>query len=72
MVIVMYSNRVKNIEIPESIKELDYIAFQSCTSLEEIIIPSNVTTIGKSAFSLCYSLEKIRYNATAANDLPYH
>ncbi|MBO7647067.1 MAG: leucine-rich repeat domain-containing protein [Bacteroidales bacterium] len=43
--------------IPEDVRELNWYAFQHCTSLQHIEIPSSVNSIDKESFSDCKSLE---------------
>lgn len=47
------------IELPDTLKSIDYLAFKGCSSIETISIPSNVTSIGEFAFSDCKSLKNI-------------
>ena len=48
-----------NIEIPDSVTNIESLAFSGCTSLSNITIPSSVTSIGYSAFQYCRSLTSI-------------
>lgn len=41
------------------VKDLDYLAFSECTSLEKITIPKGVTTIGNGSFGECTSLKSV-------------
>ena len=52
--------------IPESVTEINGLAFSGCTNLTSITIPNNVTTITVSAFSGCTNLNTIKYNGTVA------
>lgn len=52
-----------HIEIPESVEEIEDLAFSGCTNLVEITIGENVKTIGYGAFSSCYKLEKVTFNS---------
>ena len=45
--------------IPESVMEIDWAAFCTCSSLTSITIPSSVKEIGQGAFSLCSSLTSV-------------
>lgn len=50
---------LKNIVIPEGVKEIKHCTFYYCTSLERITIPSTVTAIDGGAFSFCKSLKSV-------------
>lgn len=52
-------DKLKSIEIPDSITAIGNNAFYGCTSLESIVIPNSVTTIGSSAFYGCSSLTSV-------------
>jgi len=54
---------LKSIIIPESVKIIDYNAFENCSSLQEITIPENVRTIEKQAFRDCVNLMTVKFNA---------
>ena len=56
---VIYFANLKNISIPNSVKTIEFMAFQGCNSLEAINIPDSVTTIGEYAFLMCDSLKTI-------------
>lgn len=43
---------LKNVDLPNSIRTIEYCAFYGCTSLEEITLPEGLTTIGHGAFTL--------------------
>ena len=49
----------KNSFIPNSVKSLDYGAFNGVLGLTSIVIPSSVTKLGYFAFSSCEDLESI-------------
>lgn len=51
-----YFNTVTGVKIPESVKVIDYMAFQG-SGLKSIVIPDSVTEIGFEAFISCYTLE---------------
>ena len=42
---------LESIDIPESVKEIEYGAFMNCASLEDITIPDTVERIGTKAFA---------------------
>ena len=46
--------KLTSIELPTTIEEIRYAAFEGCTSLTgDLIIPDNIKTIGESAFKGC-------------------
>ena len=47
------------IELPNSLREIEESAFNGCTGLSSIVIPETVTDIGAGAFSQCVSLYEI-------------
>ena len=47
------------IQLSNSLKEIDYRAFYKCTSLRKISIPEGVEVIGEEAFRECQELEEI-------------
>ena len=49
---------MKRIELPETVTEIKKDAFNTCTSLQEIVIPKNVNHIDPTGFQECASLEK--------------
>lgn len=53
-----YSN-LTSVVIPNSVKTINYCAFQECNGLKSIIIPKSVTSIGNSAFLDCKNLTTI-------------
>lgn len=52
-------NKIKNIDLPDGVKEIDRFAFLNCASLESITIPDSVEKIGNTAFSHCRSLKSV-------------
>ncbi len=50
---------LKNIEFPESLKEIGGRAFEDCDSLVNIFLPKSVQKIGASVFSYCDKLESV-------------
>lgn len=60
-----YSGRdkLKSIQIPNSVTSIGYSAFYMCTGLTSIIIPDSVTTIGVDAFNGCTGLKNLTFGA---------
>ena len=52
-------NKLVSINIPSSVTEIGYGAFEDCSSLTSIEIPNSVTKIGGSAFRGCSSLKSV-------------
>lgn len=51
---------VQNIyNLPKSLTNIDYYAFEDCHSLETIILPTSITKIPDNCFKNCHSLERI-------------
>ena len=50
---------LKNITLPNSIKEIGYKAFAGCENLQSVILPNFVVKIGEEAFDGCSSLQSI-------------
>lgn len=53
------NNYLKNVSIPNSIKEIDDFSFELCTNITEIIIPDSVVKLGDKVFYGCSNLETI-------------
>ena len=53
------ASRLKNVILPNKLKEIGYGTFSSRVGLEQIEIPDTVTSIGDGAFFACYSLTTI-------------
>lgn len=52
--------KITEVNLPESLKEIGWNAFESCPNLKEIIIPDGVEEIGGYAFAFCTKLEKVK------------
>ena len=65
-----YQNRAaKTLTIeanPESIKEIPFVSFKGCNSLEEIIVPEGYESIGGEAFLSCAKVKKVDLPSTLA------
>ena len=54
------NTKIKKVVLPETLKRIEYQAFDS-SSLEEIVIPESVTHIGQYAFQYCSNLKSIKF-----------
>lgn len=54
------SQAVREIVLPESVREIKEAAFQDCTALESINLPNTISSIGKGAFYYCRALKRVR------------
>ncbi|RIA78143.1 leucine rich repeat (LRR) protein [Anaeroplasma bactoclasticum] len=54
-----YDSGLKEVTIPEGVKEIGDYAFRQCRALEKVSIPNNVKRIGAYAFSGCTNLKDI-------------
>ena len=48
-----------DIEIPDTVSSIGYVAFYNCDSIKSVKIPDSVTSIGYSAFYYCSSLASV-------------
>ena len=56
--------RIKELNLPTTLKRIEQNAFSNCANLTEIIIPEGVNFVGDNAFSKCYSVEKLSIPTT--------
>lgn len=56
--------KLKEITMPDGVKNIGDEAFSGCTSLKSITIPSSVISIGSRAFSSCYSLDSVEFKGS--------
>ncbi len=59
---------LKEIVIPNSVKEIENCAFQGCTGLGSLVIPDSVTKIGWNAFRGCTGLTRLTIPSTVRID----
>lgn len=59
-------SQLKEIKIPDSVKVIDYQAFQNCEALESVSIPNSVENIFGSAFSECHNLKNVEFGSGMA------
>ena len=55
------NTKLKEVDIPEGVIEIESCAFYSCNSLMRIKLPSSLVTIGANAFSCSQHLEEWQY-----------
>ena len=53
-----------SVTIPNSVTNIEYQAFRSCTSLTSVTIPNSVTSIGPQPFERCTSLTNLSVDAS--------
>lgn len=51
--------KLKQITIPEGVKEIGPFAFRHCTRMRKIILPNSLESIGAGAFAFCHNLAHI-------------
>lgn len=56
---------VKEIVIPENVREIGISAFSGCPQLESLVVPANVRKLGESAFADCDLLTSVKAENTA-------
>ena len=57
-----YSNSMKTITLPTTLKTISSATFYNCTSLNNVKIPNSVTTIASDSFGGCASLTNVKIN----------
>lgn len=58
--------KVRNVEIPATVREIGPRAFANCRSLNEITVPASVQKLGHGAFSGCASLTQVIFSGACA------
>lgn len=58
-----YGSGIQQIDLPETLLQINNSAFRGCTSLQSIVIPEAVTTLGTSVFRDCYALNSVKLPA---------
>ena len=53
------STAIKELQLPDSLKEIAPYAFFNCTGLTEVVIPRGVTSLSERVFSDCTNLKKV-------------
>ena len=60
------SGNIKELDLPNSLRNIRYCAFYKCSGLTEVTIPESVRIIDRSAFSTCANLRVVKIeNGTA-------
>ncbi len=59
--------KIKSIQLPESLQEIQGSAFSGCENLAAVIIPAGVTHIGDLAFAFCSGLKTVTLPAGVTN-----
>lgn len=55
---------IRNLTLPNKLKEIGVCAFESCNQILEVTIPESVESIGNEAFSGCTQAKKLTLNNT--------
>ncbi len=50
---------IRKVILPDTVRKIDFAAFEDCTELMQVVVPSGVKEIGSSAFSGCENLRFI-------------
>ena len=58
-----YGSGIQQIDLPETLLQINNSAFRGCTSLQSIVIPEAVTTLGTYVFRDCYALNSVKLPA---------
>jgi hypothetical protein len=57
------NTKLKKVILPDSVKKIDFAAFEDCKELIQVVIPQGVKEIGSSAFSGCENLKYVNIPA---------
>ena len=60
----LWCYNLKNVSIPDSVKEIDEHAFEGCKSMTEITLPNSVTSIENGIFYNCSKLTSVTFKGT--------
>lgn len=52
-------SRIKNVVLPDSLREIDEEAFMACTELQKVKVPDNVSKINARVFEGCWELKEV-------------
>lgn len=61
------STAIKELEIPQNVRNIEEDAFKFCKNLETVTIKGDIETIGTNAFSECQNLKEITFKKTVKN-----
>ena len=56
---VFYGSRIETLKLPNSLKRIEYSAFNNCALLKTVYISNNIDSIGSSAFNRCGSMTAV-------------
>lgn len=65
-----YGTAIQQMDLPETLKEINNHAFANCTSLQSIVIPDSVTQWSDNIFEYCCSLSSVNI-PTGVTFIPY-
>ena len=60
----MYKRQLKDIKIPDSVKQIDANAFEGCVNIEEFNFPDTISILGNGVLKGCSKLKKVRFPKT--------
>ena len=60
-------SKISEINLPDSLKTIEWNAFEYCYNLKEIILPDGVETISSRAFVLCSGIESVKFSSNLKN-----
>ena len=54
-----YDSKLVDVELPDTVSDMDFAVFQQCTALESIDLPTGLTAIPRFTFSSCKALKNV-------------
>lgn len=55
-----FCKKLTQVNLPKTVEEIGYYAFDTCVGLTKIVIPDSVKTIGMQAFEYCINITEIK------------